>query len=290
MKNRKIITTLVLLIALASTIAASSGIFSNEGPGQYEYESIRGQKVMIYGKGLYQHMSADVAIQGIAQDYITLFVGVPLLLISLLLSRKNPLRGLFLLSGTLGYFLVTYLFYLAMGMYNWMFLVYAFLLGSSFFALILTILSFNPDEMKQLLKSEKPLRDAGIFLIINGSLVALLWLGIIVPPLINNTIFPPELQHYTTLIVQGFDLGLLLPIAFVVGYLAIKKNFYGYLFTPIYMIFLSLLMTALVSKILFMAKAGANVIPAVFIMPTIALISITFSVLLLRNLQTGNLK
>jgi len=49
-------------------------------------------------------------------------------------------------------------------------------------------------------------------------------------------------------------------------------------------------MTALVSKILFMAKAGANVIPAVFIMPTIALISITFSVLLLRNLQTGNLK
>jgi hypothetical protein len=120
---------------------------------------------------------------------------------------------------------------------------------------------------------------------INGTLVSLLWLSIVVPPLLDGTIIPREVQHYTTLIVQGFDLGLLLPMVFFVGWLAMKKNPYGYLFIPIYMIFLSLLMTALVSKIIFMANAGASVIPVVFIVPTITVISIAFSVLLLRNIK-----
>lgn len=48
------------------------------------------------------------------------------------------------------------------------------------------------------------------------------------------------------------------------------------------MIFLSLLMTTLVSKLLFMAKESANVIPAVFIIPAIALIAIVFSYKLLK--------
>ncbi|MFB0509595.1 MAG: hypothetical protein ACETVX_03795, partial [bacterium] len=112
------------------------------------------------------------------------------------------------------------------------------------------------------------------------------WLSIVLPPLLDGSIFPKELQHYTTLIVQGFDLGLFLPMAFVSGILALKKNPYGYLFTTIYVIFLSLLMTALTSKILFMANAGANVIPVVFIMPTINIISIIFSALLLKNIKT----
>ncbi|NMB81338.1 MAG: hypothetical protein GYA14_05925, partial [Ignavibacteria bacterium] len=67
MKNQRLITVLSILISLASIIATTSGIFTSDGPGQYEHQSIRGEKIIIYGKGLYQHMSADVAIQGIAQ-------------------------------------------------------------------------------------------------------------------------------------------------------------------------------------------------------------------------------
>jgi hypothetical protein len=37
-----------------------------------------------------------------------------------------------------------------------------------------------------------------------------------------------------------------------------------------------------------MANAGENVIPVIFIMPAIAVISITFSALLLRNIKEGN--
>jgi hypothetical protein len=285
MKNKNLISVLVVLISIISILATSTGIFSAGGPGNYEYETIRGEGIAIYGTGLYKHMSVDVAIQGIAQDYITLFVGVPLILISLFLARKSSLRGLFLLSGTLLYFFLTYLFYTAMAMYNEMFLAYVLLLGVSFYTLILTLFSFDLEKVTSSIISNKIFKPAGLFLIINASLIALLWLSVVVPPLINGTIFPKEVQHYTTLIVHGFDLGLFLPAAFITGYLAIKKNQFGLLFTPIYLIFLSILMTALVSKIVFMASAGANVIPVVFIMPTIALTSIIFSLLILKNFR-----
>jgi hypothetical protein len=285
MKNKNLISVLVVLISIISILATSTGIFSAGGPDNYEYETIRGEGITIYGTGLYKHMSVDVAIQGIAQDYITLFVGVPLILISLFLARKSSLRGLFLLSGTLLYFFLTYLFYTAMAMYNEMFLAYVLLLGVSFYTLILTLFSFDLEKVTSSIISNKIFKPAGLFLIINASLIALLWLSVVVPPLINGTIFPKEVQHYTTLIVHGFDLGLFLPAAFITGYLAIKKNQFGLLFTPIYLIFLSILMTALVSKIVFMASAGANVIPVVFIMPTIALTSIIFSLLILKNFR-----
>src|SRR4051812_4375186 len=109
MKSRKTITTLALLIVVFSSIATTMGIFSKDGTGSYQYTSIRGKEVTIYGKGLYKDMSVEVAPQGIAQDYVTLLVGIPMLLVSLLLTRKGFRKGQYLLAGTLGYFLVTYL-------------------------------------------------------------------------------------------------------------------------------------------------------------------------------------
>src|SRR4051812_26086283 len=115
---KRVITYLVVLIALFACIATTTGIFSHDGHGKYTYQSIRGRVVTIYGKGLYKDMSAEVAPQGIAQDIVTLFAGIPLLIVSLLLTRKGSWKGRYMLSGTLGYFLVTYLFYTVMGMYN----------------------------------------------------------------------------------------------------------------------------------------------------------------------------
>lgn len=48
---------LIVIISIAATIM---GIFSNDGKGQFEYTSIRGKTIMIYGKGLYKDMSAEV--------------------------------------------------------------------------------------------------------------------------------------------------------------------------------------------------------------------------------------
>ncbi|HYF30212.1 MAG TPA: hypothetical protein VD993_03740 [Chitinophagaceae bacterium] len=288
MKRNNTITILVISIIILAVAATTMGIFSTDGTGPYKFNTIRGKTIMVYGKGLYKHMSAEVAPQGIAQDYITLFAGVPLLIIALFIARKGSVKGMYLLAGTLGYFLVTYLFYTAMGMYNKMFLVYIALMGTSFYAFILTILHFNLNELKNIFKQHTPVKTVGGFLIFTSICIALLWLGIIVPPLLDGTIIPGQVEHYTTLIVQGLDLGILLPAAFISGILLVRKKPSGYLFGPVYFVFLSLLMMALTAKVIAMKVLGYNVIPVIFIIPTFSILTLICAFILLKNIEVKN--
>ncbi|MFL5789123.1 MAG: hypothetical protein ACJ748_13770 [Flavisolibacter sp.] len=288
MKYKQSISVLVIIIALFASAATAMGIFSNDGQGQYEYKSIRGKMVTIYGKGLYKDMSAEVAPQGIAQDYITLFAGIPLLMIALFVARKGSLKGKYLLAGTLGYFLVTYLFYTVMGMYNKMFLAYVVLMGASFYAFLITLLSFGSNNLKDNFKASTPVKATGGFLIFNSIAIGLLWLSILIPPLLDGSVIPVQVEHYTTMIVQGLDLGILLPAAFICGLLLMKKQPLGYLLAPAYFVFLSLLMTALTAKVVAMLSLGYNVGPLIFIIPTFNVITIACTVIVLQNVRGKN--
>ncbi|MGE5480509.1 MAG: hypothetical protein ACM3U1_08810 [Chloroflexota bacterium] len=284
----KKINVLVICIVLAAAFAALMGIFTNAGGGEFDYLSIRGEAVKIFGKGVYRHMSADVAPQGIAQDYVTLFLAAPLALIALYFANKGSSRARLALTGVVGYFLVTYNFYLPMAAYNELFLVYAFLLGTSFFAFTLLMLSFYREIVKDgevfaaRFSSKASTGAGGRFLIFNAIAISLLWLGVVVPPLLDGTIVPKAAQHYTTLIVQGFDLGMGLPLSFVAGWGLLKRRSWGYLLGSVYLIFLSLLMTALVAKIIAMALLGANLVPVVFIIPLFAFASVYLGIRMLR--------
>ena len=285
MKENRTIISLIVAIVVFSSVATTTGIFTNEGPGRFNYETIRGNTVEIYGKGLYKHMTADVAIQGIAQDYITLFAGIPALVISLIFALKGSYKARIVLTGVTGYFFVTYLFYTTMGMYNEMFIPYLILLCLTFFTLAQLLLSFDIKALPDMYSNKAPLRFTAGFLIFNAIAIAFLWLGVIVPPIVDGTLYPNELNHYTTLIVQGLDLGLLLPIAVVSGVMLLKKRPLGYLLVPVYTVFLSFLMAALMAKIIAMGINGVNIIPSVFIIPVFNLTAIITSVLTIKNLR-----
>lgn len=288
MKQKQTITVLILLIVALSGIATTAGIFSDKGPGQYEYETIRDTTVTIYGKGIYKHMTADVAVQGIAQDVVTLFVAIPILLAALWGYRKKKVRARFLLTGVTGYFFVTYLFYTTMGMYNELYLVYVTLMGLSFFALFNLLTSFTGEKVQTFFSGKAPVRFTGGFLIFNAVVIGLMWLGRIIPPLIDGTLYPRELQHYTTLIVQGFDLGLLLPLSFITGRLLIKRKPEGFFMGVPYIIFLSILMTALSAKITAMGLTGVEIFPAVVIIPAINLVTLLCTVVMIREVKEGS--
>lgn len=286
MKGVRTVNILVYCIGILSLLATLFGIFSNQGPGPYEYETIRGQTVMIYGKGIYQHMSQAVAPQGISQDIVTLCIGIPLLFLSLHFTRKGLLRGRILLAGTLGYFFVTYLLYMLMAMYNNLFLVYVLLVSLSFFALAITIFSFDLNKISYHFNKTRPLKVVAGFLIFNTIIIGLLWLGTVVPPLLKGT-FPIQVEHYTTLVVQGVDLSLLLPIGFVSGVLVFKERPLGYLLVPVYIHFLALLMTALSAKIIGMSLLGIKVGPAIIVIPLINLAAISCTALIWKYMNEG---
>lgn len=283
MKFMKTLRLLVYLIAALSMAAAATGIFSSNGPGPYSFTSIHGQNVQIYGRGIYQHMSAEVAPQGIAQDVVTMCIAIPLLLFSFRLASNGSRKGQFLLAGTLGYFLVTYLFYLLMGMYNPLFLLYVALASASFFAFSLTLQSFNPAHLSSWFSPRLAVKPIGGFLMVNSLLIALLWLGEIVPALLAGTI-PAAVEHYTTLVVQGLDLAFLLPLGFLAGLFLSRKKAVAYLMAPVYLVFLSILMTALTAKVIAMALAGYPVFPVIIIIPLLNLITVTCTTITIRHI------
>lgn len=290
MRYSRTIGILVICIVALALFATIMGIFSTGGSGQFTYQSIRNQPIQIYGQGLYRDMSADVAVQGIAQDYVTLFVGIILLIVGWFWSKKSFGGQLFFL-GVLSYFFVTYLFYMTMAMYNPIFLVYVALTGTSFFALVYTFLTFyQRTQFKLSVRKETVLQYCGWFLLINGVLIGFLWLGTVLPPLFDQSWIPVSVEHYTTLIVQGFDLSILLPLSIVCGWCGIRKYSAAYVLVPIYTIFLSLLMLALIAKIIAMGWAGQNIIPVIFIIPLIFLVSAVNSVMLLRNTMEAKME
>jgi hypothetical protein len=285
MKNQKSISILIYFISILSIVATSYAIFSNQGLGGYQYKSIFGETVSVYGKGLYKHDSVAMAVQAIAQDYVTLFIGVPLLILSLYLSRKGLLKGYLLLTGTLGYFLYTYASYSFLSMYNSFFLIYVLLMSASFFAFTLAMMSFEVAKLPQSFNEKLPVNLIGGFLLFASFVFGLMWLGKIVQPLINHT---PVIgiDHYTTLVIQALDLGFVVPVGFVSGLLLIKRKPFGYLLGPVIIIKDITLLTALSAMVFLQIQAGVKVSLAVVILVLLLnIFAIYLMVLILKNVK-----
>ncbi|WP_144554235.1 hypothetical protein [Bacillus sp. X1(2014)] len=285
MRNQRFIRLLVFFITIFSTAAAMYTIFSNQGPGQYQYESIFGEKVSLYGKGLYQHDSVSMASQAIAQDYVTLFMGVPLLLFSLYLSGKGLLKGHLLLTGTVGYFLYTYASYSFLSMYNSLFLIYVLLMSASFFAFTLAMMSYEISKLPLFFTEKLPVKLVGGFLLFASFVFGMMWLGKIVYSLMNHT--PPKgIEHYTTLVIQALDLGFVVPIGIIAGILLMKRKPFGYLLGPVIIIKDITLLTALTAMVLLQIQAGVEISPAVVALVLILNFLVVFLlVLILKNVK-----
>lgn len=285
MKYKKSITSLVLIIFIFAALSSSYGIFSTKISNTKEFVAISGENVTLYAKGLYKNDSISVALQAIAQDIVTLIVGLPLLLMSLYLYTKNLLKGKLLLAGTLGYFLYTYTSYVFLCMYNSFFLIYVMLMSLSFYAFTLTMMSFNLKTIGSCFSLKLPVKLIGGFLIFISVAIGLMWLGRILPALKQGTL-PRVLEHYTTLTIQALDLGFVMPSAILSGVLLIKRRPFGYLLSSIICIKEVTMLTAITAMIILQIYSGVIVnLGEVLMFPIFNIILIYFMILILRNID-----
>lgn len=289
MKYKKSISILVILITVLSLIVSIVGVFSHQGNGSYEFKSIYGETIKIYGRGIYHNDSIAVAAQGIAQDIVTMVLAIPLLIIALYFSRKELLKGRLLLTGTLGYFLYTYVSYTFLWMYNPLFIVYVALMSLCFFAFTLSMMSFDLKTLSTHFNDSLPVKFLGGFQIFFAIAIGMMWLGKIAPSLLNNT--PPVgLEHYTTLVIQGMDLGFIVPIAILSGILIIKRESFGYLITSVVIMKGITMGTALTAMILGQAYAGVKMsLAEIIIFPVISLFIAYCLFLILNNINENNI-
>lgn len=285
MKFKKAITILTCIIIALALIASAYGVLSKEGVGKSEFKSLHSEIVQVYGKGLYKNESVSMASQAIAQDIVTLCLGTPLLVTSLVLARRGLLKGRLLLTGVLGYFLYTYTSYSLLAMYNPLFLIYVILMSTSFFAFTLTMMSFNIKEMSSNFDSKLPVRFIGSMLIFIAVAVGLMWLKRIITPLINNTT-PDGLEHYTTLVIQALDLGFVIPAAILSGVLLMKRKAFGYLLSSVIVIKETALLTVILAMLISQKFAGVKIGTAEFVIFTLFTLLVAYCMyLILKNVK-----
>jgi hypothetical protein len=275
---------LVLLIVIFSLIATVYGIFSNKTIYENRiFETIEGETVTLYGKGLYSKESISGASQAKAQDIVTLAVGIPLLIISLLLANKNSIKGKLLLTSIIGYFLYTYTSYTFLAMYNIFFLLYVILMSLSFFCFIINFTSNELKGVEKHFKQNFPKKYIGITVIVIGFFICLMWLGRILPSFGK---VPYGLEHYTTLVIQAMDLGFIVPVAILSGILLLKNKTLGYLLSSIMMIKGTALLLAIIMMIIFMIISGVTVsIVEIILFPLFAAICIINMLIIFKSMQ-----
>ena len=185
MKHQSALKWLIPPIFVLALFAVLMGLFY-ETPGEpYLITSFRGKKVTINGHGLYYYDTVSSAAQIEGNDIITLVVGLPLLVVSTWVAFKGSLRSQLILTGTLGFFLYTYMSMSMLAAYNALFLVYVALFALSLYAFILSMLSFDFADLPRHFSKQLPRGWIAAVLFSVGGFLCLAWIGRVVPELIN---------------------------------------------------------------------------------------------------------
>jgi len=282
-KYKTIINVLVLCIIILAIIACLFGLFSSGGNGQYEFKSINNETVKIYGSGIYKNDSISGVAQAKASDFVTLVLGIPLLIASLYLTNKGSFRGKLMLTGTLGYFLYTYMSYTFLLTYNPLFIAYVVIMSLCLYAFILSFMSFEIEKVPIMFSERLPTKFLGGFQILVGFSLCLMWFGRIAPSIFDGSI-PSGLENYTTLVIQGMDLGIIMPAAFLSGILIIKRKPFGYLLSSVIIIKGVTMLTCISAMIINMELKGVDMsLAEILVFPILNLFAIICLILLLKN-------
>jgi hypothetical protein len=284
MKNQSTLRYLIPLIGLLALLAASMGLFY-QTPGQpYAFTSHRGETVMINGHGLYYYDTVSSAAQEQGNDIVTVFVALPILAIFTWLAWRGSLRGQLLLTGTVGFFLYTYMSMSMLTSFNPLFLVYVAIFALSLYAFILCMMSFDLATLPQQFSARLPRGWIAGLLFVIGGFLSLAWLGKVVPPIWQNQ--TAALENTTTFVIQAMDLGLIVPLAILSGILLLRRSAWGYLLASVFVMKAIALGLAVSAMSINMTLAGTPDSLAIMVpFLVITILNLLAAVSLLRNVK-----
>lgn len=289
MNRSNTVIWLCALILLLVPIATIAGLFWEDGSNSFAFTTLRGDTVQIYGHGLYRYDPKLTAIGFKASDAVTLIVGIPALVFSLLLYHRGSLRGGLLLTGTLAYFLYVYGSMAFGAAYNNLFLVYLVLLSASLFGLIFALASFDLKALPTHFSPRLPHQGIGIYLIGSGALLILIWLVLSILPALFAGKAPAEVWSYTTVITFVLDLAIIAPTLIVAGWMLHQRAPIGYLLASTLLVFIALLGTNLLFGGIVQMMAGlmsiGQFIGFVVSFAILTLLAIGFTAILFRNVS-----
>ena len=203
--------------------------------------------------GLFRGDTPYLVAQAIGQDFITLVVALPALVISAILASRGSERARLVWLGVLVYSVYTYVISAFVVQFNPLFLVYVALLGCALYALIGGLATTDFEAVKAHFTQRTPVRAASIFLAVMAILFYFVWLSELVPALVGGDV-PQSVRDNGTPSnpVHVLDMAWILPAVALTAVWLWRKRALGYTLAGTLLAFLALLALAIVSMMVSM--------------------------------------
>jgi len=187
---------------------------------------------------IYARETAGWRNQAIGQDYVNLMLIIPVLFVSAWFAYRRSWKSLLIWGGSLLYLVYTFTIYCFDIHFNRLFPLYCFGLGVSFYLFAYFMYLQWRKIYRASITSVFPGKVTGVYLLMIASFFSILWLSQIVPAVIRN-IIPVTLidAGLPTNPVHVIDLSLLLPAFFIIGVLILRKQLWGYVLAPVFLVF-----------------------------------------------------
>jgi hypothetical protein len=210
-----------------------------------------------FNEEVYARELPSFAAQGAGQDFVNLFIGGPVMLLSLLIMRKGSRVASWIFGGMAFYYLYSYIIYVFGLHYNGLFLAYCAVLALSTYILVFWIHFHAMQDVRDWFIKLPPTRLTGGFILLISVLFYLIWLKDLVPPLLQGEV-PTGVAENNYLInpVHAIDLSFALPGLIIVSILLFRKHPLGLLLTPVVLVFIVILTIALAGMMLVVAARG----------------------------------
>lgn len=170
-------------------------------------------------------------------DFVTLAVAVPGLMVSMMLALRGSLRAQLIWAGILGYMVYNYIFYLYGAAFNVFFLAYVLLFTLSMYAMILVMVKLDVPSLHMQFSSRTPARCIGGFMVFFAALLGCMWISMSLSFIFTGVVPQPILQTgHPTGVVFATDLSLLVPAMALGGVLLFRRRPFGYILAAIVLI------------------------------------------------------
>jgi len=241
----------------------------------------------IFIESTYAKETAIYAAQGIGQDFVNLFIVIPILIITAIFGYRKSKLGLLVWSGTIFYLAYSYTIYSFGLHFNHLFIAYCTILGLSFYSLVYFLIHSLKDNVSEWFYINGSTTSTGIFLIVIAGLFYFIWFSEIIPSLMNNTT-PKSIIESGLLInpVHVLDIAICLPALILTGIALIKRKNVGFLMASTMLIFCIFMSVAIAAMVFVMKSRGMEAdLNLTVIFGIITVISTVFLVQYLRKLK-----
>lgn len=227
---------LCLAVALAAGAASAAGVFLRGDGSTAWATSVRGERYEYAVGGVYAYNSVRVVAEGVGWDYVTLLLAAPAMAAAAVAVARGSFRGRLLALGLFAYFFYQYLEYATYWAFGPLFPLFVALFAASLAGMALLASGFDlketADRFEHAGRRRFPLKGMAVLCLAMSALLILMWGRMILDALngkIDGTLF-----GQTTLVVQAYDLGLIVPIMVFTAVAALKRMPVAYLLCPVF--------------------------------------------------------